>query len=397
MRVLAITNLYPNPYQPNRGTFNRRQLAWLARRHEVVVIAPILWGEERAARLAAGRLLPEDRRVERDGLVVDHPRYLYTPKVLRGWYGRFFRWSIRPAFERALAECRPDLIFAPWAYPDGWAAVELGREAGLPVVVKVHGSDVLGLPGYPRRRGPTLHALRAADRVVAVSRDLAGRVAAMGVDPGKVCVIYDGVDPQVFRPGPAEEARARLGLPRGRRLVLFVGNLVPVKGLDILLSACEALASEGFDFDCRLIGDGPLRPALASRIDSGGMAGRVVLHGPVPHEGLGDWYRAADLLALSSRSEGVPVVLLEASACGLPFVATDVGGIPEVAHLGAVRLVPPGDPVALAEAIREGLARPRTGTEEAPRPRSHEDAAEELAELFENLLSRRRPEVPATE
>src|SRR5207253_6931127 len=138
VRVLTLTNLYPNPFQPHRAVFNREQLRELARAHAVAVIAPIAWTDELAARWAGHPPLPRDRRVMCDGLAVDHPRYLFPPKVLRGSYGKFFRRSVRPSFERALREFRPDIVYTPWAYPDGWAAVELGRRSGLPVVVKVH-------------------------------------------------------------------------------------------------------------------------------------------------------------------------------------------------------------------------------------------------------------------
>src|SRR4051812_30635394 len=121
MRVLVLTNLYPNPYQPHRAPFNRQQLAALAGRHELAVIAPIAWTDELAlSRRGAERLLPAHRRVTCAGMTVDHPRYWFPPKVLRGWYGHFFRKSVRAGFQRALDEFRPDVVYAAWAYPDGW-------------------------------------------------------------------------------------------------------------------------------------------------------------------------------------------------------------------------------------------------------------------------------------
>ncbi|MEO2089254.1 MAG: hypothetical protein ABGY75_07125 [Gemmataceae bacterium] len=133
MRVLAMTNLYPNPYQPHRATFNRHQFRLLNDRHPVQVIAPIAWTDELKARRAGQPPLPTDRRVTHDGLTVDHPRYLFPPKVGRRWYGHFFRAAVGPAFRRAVTEFRPDVVFTPWAYPDGWAAGWLARVAGLPV------------------------------------------------------------------------------------------------------------------------------------------------------------------------------------------------------------------------------------------------------------------------
>ncbi|HEV3447060.1 MAG TPA: glycosyltransferase, partial [Gemmataceae bacterium] len=347
MRILMLTNLYPNALQPIRANHQRQQIRLVARRHEVSIIAPVAWTDELAAR-AKGRRLPPGRRTILDGMAVQHPRYWFPPKVGRGFYGRFLYWSVRRAFQRSLREFRPELVYAPWAYPDGWAAVRLGQEAGLPVVLKVLGSDFLLLSEHPEKRGGTLQALRQADAVIAVSRDLANRMASNGVDSHKIDVIYDGIDQSLFHPGPKAEARIRLGLPGGLPTLLFVGNLVAVKAIDILIEACARLSNRVAKFQCLLIGEGPLRPQLERQARRCGLAERVRFVGPVANDSLPDWYRAADVLVLPSHSEGVPNVLLEAAACGTPWVASRVGGVPEIAHLGVTRLVLPGDPDLLA-------------------------------------------------
>jgi glycosyltransferase involved in cell wall biosynthesis len=398
MRILALTNLYPNPFQPNRATFNRQTLELLATRHPVAVISPILWTEELANRWKGGASLPRDRRVICDGITVDHPRYIYPPKVLRSWYGHFFRQSVRPAFERALAEFRPELVFAPWAYPDGWAAVQLGQRAGLPVVIKAHGSDILQLSLYPRRSRRTIEALCGAEGIVAVSHDLKERIVAHGADPDRAQVVYDGIDSKRFHPGPQDLARARLAgeLEARGPLVLFIGNLLPVKGLDVLIEAFARLAGQGAQFTGILIGQGPLRSKLEDQIARQELRGRVKLLGPRPHDQLPDWYRAADLFVLPSHSEGVPVVLLEAAACGTPFVASRVGGIPEIAHLGRSRLVPAGDARALAQAILDSLAeRTRPAQDARDAVRSHSEAVSDLVDFFERILAARRQATPA--
>ncbi len=389
MRILAITNLYPNPFEPLRGLFNGEQLRALAARCPVRLISPIAWTEELASRARGRPGLPAGRRLSRDGIVVDHPRYLYPPRVLRGRYGHFYRRSIRASFERALAEFRPDLVFATWAYPDGWAAVDLARRAGLPAVVKVHGCDVLyGLRNTPSKRRGTGEALRGADAVVAVSRDLAEKVIEFGVSPSRVEVVYNGIDASLFHPAPRGPARARLGLGEQDPLILCVANLFAVKGVDVLIGACARLAARGLPFKTCVIGEGPLRPQLQQQIDSLGLAGTVELLGARPHDRLPDWYRATSVLAVPSRSEGVPCVLLEGIACGAPFVASRVGGVPEIAHRGEGRLVPPDDAERLAEALRESLAESaRGGAPPARTARGHAEAAGELMAVFERVLA----------
>ena len=385
MRILTITNLYPNLYQPYRAVFNRQQLR-----------APggaALYSDHCPDRLdrrvdstpPGAAPLPASRCVVHDGITIDHPRYAYTPGVLRGWHGHFFRRSIRQAFGRALAEFRPDLVYATWAYPDGWAAIELGHCSGLPVVVKVHGSDVLMLDCNPGRMrpqpmpcgGPTGSLPSAGISPIGSWR---------GADPCRVAVVYNGVDAALFHPSPREAARARLGLVDSDPVLLFVGNLVPVKGLDVLVEACTILAADGVRFACYLIGQGPLEGWLEARIARRGLGGRFRLLGPRSHDQLPDWFRAADLFVLPSRSEGVPNVLLEATACGTPFVASRVGGIPEIAHLGTGRLVPPEDAPALARAIRDQLADSDRRPAHAAPGRSHAEAADEIVGLFEQVV-----------
>lgn len=388
MRILALTNLYPNPLQPQRGQFNRQQFRAIAATAAVRVISPVSWVDELGERWRSGRRLEADRQVDCDGLHVAHPRYVYTPKVLRGRHGQFFRWSIRPAFDRAVEEFRPDLVYTCWAYPDGWASIDLARRRRLPVVIKVHGSDILTLLTTRARRRATAEALCAADAVVAVSHDLAERVIRLGVDPERVEVVYDGIDRRLFSPGDGREARRRLQLDQDEPVVLFVGNLVPVKGLDVLVEACNLLAKRGVRFTCILIGRGPLDATLRRETAQRGLSDRVLLLGPRAHADLPDWFRAADVFVLPSRSEGVPNVLLEAAACGTPFVASRVGGIPELTSMGPNRLVTPGCPAELADAIEEQLTKSATPWHSFRPWHSHEEAAGQLVSLFERIIGR---------
>lgn len=390
MRILTVTNLYPNPYQPLRATFNRQQLRHLAQAHPVRVIAPIFWDAELKARRGGAAALPRNRQVTLDGLTIDHPRYYYTPKVLRHRHGHFFERSIRHTFERAVAEFRPDLVCVPWAYPDAWAVTQLARKARLPVVAKVHGSDIRMLEGDPKRQRLTAEAMGRANGVIAVSQDLANRVIGLGARADRVRVVYDGVDASVFHPGPKAEARQTLGVQPDGPMLLFIGNLVPVKGLDVLLNALGSLKQQGQPFSLYLVGQGAQRAELEAQAARLGLSDRVKLLGPRPHHELVTWYQAADLFLLPSRSEGVPLVLLESIACGTPFVATAVGGNPEIAPFGRSGLVPSEDAPALARAIVEQLAIPPWPPEQVRPVRSHAEAVAEIVALFETVLSDHR-------
>ncbi|MDH5833927.1 glycosyltransferase [Luteimonas kalidii] len=391
MKILALTNLYPNPLQPHRAAFNRHRFRFLAEHHALRLIAPVAWRDEWALRRSAARI-PSDRRTTNDGIPVEHPRYWYTPGMLRSQYGRFFEASVRGAFDRAVREFAPDIVLATWAYPDGWAAVRLARRHGLPVAVLVHGSDVRRMDEFAARRTGTRDALRGADGVIAVSADLAARVVALGAAPDRVATVLDGVDRTLFRTGDRSAARQRLGLGDDRRHLLYIGNLLPVKGVDVLLEACRALDAQRPDWCLHLVGDGAERARLEAQAQALGIAGKVVFHGARPHADLPDWLRAADLFVLPSRSEGIPNVLLEASACGTPYVASRVGGIPEIASLGAGVLVPPEQPQALAEAIGHALEAPPAQPADGPRDRR--EAVSEIARFLARTAARTREPAP---
>jgi glycosyltransferase involved in cell wall biosynthesis len=351
MRILIVTNLYPNPWQPHRAVFNRQQFAAMAKTHAVRVISPVAWTDQFGASAQSDTV----QSIYNDGITVDYPRFVFPPKVFRSWHGEFCHRSIRPAFQSAVKEFQPDVVLSSWAYPDAWAALKLSREAGLPMVAKVHGSDVLLLSNEGSRRRLTTDALRGADAVIAVSQQLADKTVDLGVEANRVHVVYNGIDPSIFFPGKAAEARQKLQLSN-EPLLLFVGNLAPVKNLPVLIDACAELRERNISFQCRLIGQGALQSELNRRIHAAGLDERMKLIGPRPLEELPDWYRAASLLVLPSRSEGIPNVILEALACGVPVVASRVGGIPEI--LPRQSLVDPNNPMALAEAIQDMLFDP---------------------------------------
>jgi glycosyltransferase involved in cell wall biosynthesis len=262
---------------------------------------------------------------------------------------------------RVMAEHRPDCILSYWAHPDGAVAARYARTAGIPSAVIVGGSDVLVLTrSAGRRRRSVIRALSANDAIIAVGRQLADTVEALGIPASKVHVVYQGVDEALFSPGSATEARRRLGIPEEGKVLISVGSLIPVKGIDVLLQAMSRMTTRHRDVRLFLVGDGAGRGDLEKLTARLGLESVVRFVGKVEQAGLPDWYRAADLTVLASRSEGVPNVLRESLACGTPFVATRVGGVGEIAAGTTNRLVAAEDPGALAEAIAASLDEPRS-------------------------------------
>jgi glycosyltransferase involved in cell wall biosynthesis len=212
----------------------------------------------------------------------------------------------------------------------------------------------------------------------------------LGVPAGKIHVVARGVDTSRFAPGDQCAARRRLNIPCDVTAIVWVGRMVPVKGLDVLVEACDRLRAGEPRFHVYLVGDGYLRESLQADVAARGMADCVTFVGNVAHADLGDWYRAADFTVLPSRSEGIPNVLRESLACGTPFVASRVGGISEIAEEGSCTLVPPGDAAALAEALREAaLRRPTPGGPGGVRVRQGgwAESAESLAGVLRPLVT----------
>jgi glycosyltransferase involved in cell wall biosynthesis len=349
-RVLVYSSLFPSPRRPIQGLFVAELVKALAASVEVRVIQPVvahlnpreIWGGRR--RYLYDRTIP-----------VEAPLCFNMPRFLKGTDARLMALGSRSAFRRT-AEGRADLVHAHFAYPDGAAAALLAREHRLPLVVTVHGSDLNVLARSPARRRHIQGALKGAAAVVAVAKDLVCKVVDLGVPPDRVHHIPNGVDLTKFSSGDRAEARIRLGLPRGGRIVLGVGGLVPVKAYDRLI---RALSHLGSDTSLVLAGDGPERESLERLAHTLGLASRVRLAGAVPHGTLCAYYRAADVLAISSHSEGWPTVIHESLACGTPVVANRVGGIAEALSSPGLGLLTEGNSEEeMARGIRQALAAP---------------------------------------
>ena len=272
---------------------------------------------------------------------------------------------------------------ASFAYPDGYAVVRLARELGIPSGIQVLGSDINLLDQFPDRAHGTWEALDAAQVVLPVSEALARKIRERGIPAERVKVIYRGVDSETFTPGPQADARTRLRILGGNPMLLFVGNLVPIKSVQTLIAACPSLLLEFPRLKCHIIGSGPLRRRLGDQVKSLGLDDTIYFEGTVEHSVLPDWYRAANLVVLPSLNEGVPNVLLESIASGTPYVASRTGGIPEISSHRGCRLAEPGNVADFERAIKEMLQDGRRPHARDLRTSNWHDAGKKLGEALE--------------
>ncbi len=355
MRLLTYSTLYPNAAQPSHGVFVENRLRHLIASGEVEsrVVAPVPWFPSAAAgfgRYASYAAAPD--REQRNGLTIEHPRYPVIPKIgMSVAPGLLYRFS-RAALERQRRDGFDfQLIDAHYFYPDGVAAVLLGRYFKRPVVITARGTDLNLIPDYALPRRMILWAASQAAGIVAVCQALKDRLVELGADAGRITVLRNGVDLELFRPVDRTAARQALGLQR--RTLLSVGGLIPRKANEIAIQALPALP----DVDFLLAGEGPERDALTQLAASLGVADRVRFLGAVAHADLPRIYSAADALVLASSREGWANVLLEAMACGTPVIASDVWGTPEVVAAPAAGvLMPSRTPAGLSAAFDQLFA-----------------------------------------
>jgi glycosyltransferase involved in cell wall biosynthesis len=257
---------------------------------------------------------------------------------------------------KLIGQNRPNIIYAPWAYPDGLAVTVIGRLLKIPVVIKVQGSDINELTHITGVRPQIAWALKQAAAVIAVSQDLATKSIVLGAREADTQVIYNGVDQTRFKPMDQASCRSQLALDRQAKIVLYVGNLLSSKGCLDLIESFAVLKQQVPDALLIYVGKGDACAThIAARIESLGLKEAVKLVGTQPLDTIAIWMNAADVVALPSYNEGVPNVLLEAMACGKPIMATNVGGIPEVIPAFAGILVAPRDVKAIAQALLKVL------------------------------------------
>jgi glycosyltransferase involved in cell wall biosynthesis len=390
LRILTFTTLYPNAAKPEHGVFVENRLRQLLMSDEISahVLAPVPYFPfrwEGFGRYAAFARAPLSET--RLGIEIDHPRFFTIPKLGMAAAPFLLYASARMAVARMLHAGRVfDLIDAHYFFPDGVAAVLLGRAFGLPVTVTARGTDINVIPEYAMPRRMIRWAAEHADGVIAVSSALAAKLSDLGIERSSITVLRNGIDATLFRPTVPFGSQDRAP---PSPLAVSVGNLVPLKGHDLAISILPQLPQ----LRLWIVGDGPERSRLETLARSLGVERRTSFLGVVPHERMPEVYSAANVLILASEREGWPNVLLEAMACGARVVATNVS---DVAHIitgpFAGAWVRERNPPALAHALREVLAIPisREQTRAHALNFTWQATTRGQIELFRSIVVRRR-------
>ena len=379
LQILFLTQTYPRFEGDTAGPFIRDLARGLVRLGDrVTVLAPHAKGvperwEEQGVEVVTFRYAPESREV------LGYGRSLEADEKVKGGAALaapLYALGLHRATRRQLRARRFDLVHAHWIVPNGLVAA---WSVDIPLAIGLHGSDVFLAE---KIRPAAAWALRRTRLLTGCSPELVDRVRALGFPEERSRVIPYGVDVTAFSPDPARRRiwREKLGISEDAPLILSIGRMATKKGFHILMEALPELLSSNPEAHVVLAGGGDLLRRFQEEALK--FPGRLHLPGPVLRDTLPDLYRAADLFVLPAvhdskgNVDGLPNVILEAMASGLPVVASGISGIPlAVEDGGTGLLVPEKDPKALAAALRRLLSAPDLAREMGERGRRKAETA----------------------
>lgn len=336
IRTLLFSTLYPSSVRPSHGIFVETRLRHLLASGEVEtrVVAPVPWFPFKHPRFGEyARHAAVPRVEERNGIHIEHPRYLLLPKIGMNSAPHTLARAGLKAARKLIAEGYDfDLIDAHYFYPDGVAATMIGKALNKPVVITARGTDINLIPQYPKPKQMILQAAKDCAAMITVCAALKDAIVGLGgmkcPEAGtaqKITALRNGVDLELFRPEDKAQARAAFGM-NDRFAIASVGHLIERKGHHLVIEALAQIP----DAELYLAGGGEEEARLRALAEQLGVTDRVHFLGAMPQAKLRTLYSAVDCLVLASSREGWANVLLEAMACGTPVVATNVWGTPEV-------------------------------------------------------------------
>ncbi|MBT0585662.1 glycosyltransferase [Alteromonas oceanisediminis] len=337
--IVAVTNLYPLPWEPTRAAFNRQQFEALGQFRRVKVAVLVPW-----------RVWIKNRDSASNTNNIHYVPFLNLPSVGR-YFTPFFQRLALGRIKQWLLADNPAVFYACWLYPDAVGVARLAEKWRIPCIVKAHGTDVNFHTQDKRKLTQMQRMLTSVKHAFCPSHALRQVLIDRGVNADKISVNYNGVDKQIFYPS---DVRSEIAVSEDTPTkLLFVGSLIKAKGIFELIEAFSQLAAP-----CHLsiVGAGDDEHALRKCIEQTGVSSKVTLLGSQPLVEVARLMRESDVLVLPSYREGLPNVVLEALASGTPVVATRVGGIPEVINERCGVLVEPESAQSLADGLAHAIA-----------------------------------------
>lgn len=338
MKIILLSNLFPNPIERFRGMFNwhiANHLSTLG--NDVKVVSPLPYFP------AVPILKFMDKwykfsQIPSEAVFGEinayYPKYPIIPRISES----FHAYLMMPFLYRALKTIQRnfgiDVVNAHYLYPDGVAACQVCRILKIPVVLSALGSDVNVLAQNKGISRQIVNALTRCSAITAVSDDLALNIRKFGISDRNIHVLRNGVDLSLFTLLDRKYERKKASVSDEDKIILFVGRLSPEKGIDYLLKAVMQLKTKWPKIRVFLVGGGPDLMRLKELQKSLDITELVHFIGEQTPSEICRWLGISDVLCLPSIREGCPNVILESFAAGRPVVGSNVGGIPEMIDVG---------------------------------------------------------------
>lgn len=360
-KIIVFSSLFPNEMQPTAGVFVRERMFNVALHLELCVVSPKPWFPfQGLVRFFKPHFRPPVAAYEvQSGIDVFQPKYFSCPGVFKRFDGFFMAVCALRTVQTLKNKHRVNLIDAHFTYPDGYAATLVGKWLDIPVTITLRGTEHRHSKDMAIKQRLQI-AWHRAVHIFSVAEDLCCVARRLGVSNEKLQVVGNGVDLNKFTVLNKNEARLKLGLNPHDVVLVSVGGLVERKGFHRMIEIMPELTHQFQDLRLLIVGgataEGNNREQLEQQVKNLEMTEHVKFLGPKPHDQLAEILSASDVFVLATRNEGWANVFLEAMACGLPVVTTDVGGNKEVVvseDLGL--LVPFGDQEALLQAVTDAV------------------------------------------
>jgi len=394
--LLVLCSLFPSQIRPNAGVFIRERMFRVNQEMPIIVISPVPWFPfQGLLRYWRPHFRPQPSCYEvQQGISVYFPRFFSIPGLLKSYDGFFMALGSLPTLLKLRKQF--NIIDAHFAYPDGYAATLLARWLKIPVTITLRGTEV-PLSKLASRREKMLVALSNASRIFSVSDSLKQHVIALGADSDKIRVVGNGIALDKFYPLDKAIARAELNIAKDAKVLISVGALVDRKGFHRVIALLPELLKKYPTLVYLIVGgdspEGNIKSRLLQQVKELKLEAHVRFLGAYPSEQLKLPLSAADVFVLATANEGWANVFLEAMACGLPVITTDVGGNKEVVNSPELgRVVPFADAEALLSALTLALAKEWQASKIIgyAQQNSWDSRVKILVEEFKRLVSKRQ-------
>ena len=365
IKLLIITHTFPTKHNPVAAIFLLDQLEELKKNCEIRIVFPYAYVPRIGIFNPYFRFsdVPKEETVKR--MKVYHSKYFMFPRgIFRMKFLNFFLFvesffsylSSRKVAYKIMEVWNPDIVHLHGPLSESILGIKIKKKYNKPLLITTYGEDITLYSKHFPSSFLIKRALKNADAIICQSRFLETEIRNLGIT-NKFFIIPMGVATKKFNVKDKIKSRRMLNLPQNKRIILFVGHLVPRKGVEYLIKACNGLSEKGYEFLCCIIGKGWHEGYLKKLAAELGLGDHIKFFGQKNHESVARYINSCDLVVLPSLNEGLPVILCESLACGKPIVATSVAGTPELVTKDVGYLVKPKNVDDLKDKIAMALNR----------------------------------------